>query len=68
MFKNINGEIEVSFLQSVLNIYGDGWEVGDPHGQYSNQYELYTNEVKVGKIVRRNDIWISILKGYGNGE
>jgi len=59
-FKEVEGDLEFSFAQHPSKIMGDGWDTGDPMGQYSTIYDLEINENKVGKIVRRNDLWTFI--------
>jgi len=61
IFKEIEEDIELSFLQFPSKLLGDGWDTGDPQGQYSTKYELFTKESKVGKIIRKNGEWKIIL-------
>ena len=56
-FKNIKGELEFSFIQYPSDILGDGWDTGDPMGQYQTQYELMIEHSKLGKIIRKDDNW-----------
>jgi len=56
-FKDVKGELEFSFIQFPSAILGDGWDKGDPMGQYATQYELMTEQSKLGKIIRKDDNW-----------
>jgi hypothetical protein len=63
-FKNIEGDLEFSYSQFPFDVIGDGWDGGDPMGQYLTKYELFTNQDKVGKIIRTNGEWKLVLKEY----
>lgn len=56
-FKDVKGELEFSFIQYPSDLLGDGWDIGDPMGQYQTQYELMTEQCKLGKIIRKDDNW-----------
>lgn len=62
IFINIKGNLDFSLTQFPIDIFGAGWDSGDPMGQYTTRYELFKNEAKVGKIKRRSNKWYSILK------
>jgi hypothetical protein len=63
-FKEISGNLEFSFSQFAIEIFGDGWNQGDPMGQYTTIYDLLTNQNKVGKITRIDGKWNLILKDF----
>ena len=63
-FKKIEGDLEFIFAQFPSQIIGDGWDVGDPYGEYSTQYDLLIHQNKVGKIVRINNEWDLEFKEY----
>lgn len=53
-FKDVAGELEFSFIQYPSDILGDGWDTGDPMGQYQTQYDLMNEQCKIGKIIKSN--------------
>jgi len=55
--KDIKGNIEVFYHQFPKEILGDGWDTGDPMGQYTTQVELMTKQTKIGKITRKKGVW-----------
>lgn len=67
-FKGINEDLEFSFLQYPVELFGDGWDQGDSMGQYDTQYSLAIDQNKIGKIVREDNTWKLILKNYLAGE
>ena len=59
---NVEGDLEVFFHQFPVETFGDGWDTGDPMGQYSTQYELFNKQTKIGKIIRKDGNWSLKLK------
>ena len=59
---NVEGDLEIFFHQFPVEVGGDGWDTGDPMGQYSTQYELFNKQTKIGKIIRKNGNWSLKLK------
>lgn len=55
--KDIPGDLELFFSQIPVDIGGDGWNTGDPQGEYSTIYELLTKQTKIGKITRKENLW-----------
>lgn len=42
--------VDLFYSQYVQEIYGDGWDNGDPMGGYAFTQDLYEQETKVGRI------------------
>ena len=64
IFKDTEEDLEFLFSQFPIELVGDGWDTGDPMGQYSSHYELYEDQTKDGKIIRKNGNWMILLKEY----
>jgi hypothetical protein len=47
--------IDIFYSQNVHEIYGDGWDNGDPMGEYAFTQDLYEQETKLGRIVGGKD-------------
>jgi len=43
--------VDLFYSQHVHEIYGDGWDHGDPMGEYAFTQDLYEQETKVGRII-----------------
>lgn len=41
---------EGTYFQFPIEVVGDGWNGGEPMGSYGYTFELYKNEVKMGKV------------------
>lgn len=54
---NVEGNIEVFFHQFPVEVLGDGWDTGDPQGQYSTKTELFKKQTKIGKLIRTDGQW-----------
>ncbi len=61
-FTNVEGDLEVFFHQFPVEVFGDGWDTGDPMGQYATQTELFKNETKIGELTRIDGNWSLKLK------
>jgi hypothetical protein len=57
VLKNIKGNLEVFYHQFPREIMGDGWDAGDPMGQYTTKVEVMTKQTKIGKITRKKGMW-----------
>ena len=55
--RDVEGNLEVFFHQFPEEVVGDGWDTGDPMGQYTTKYELFKNETKLGKLTRKKGVW-----------
>lgn len=56
--KDVPGDLELFFSQIPIEVCGDGWNSGDPMGEYSTLYQLYTEQTKIGKLKRvGNNAW-----------
>jgi hypothetical protein len=60
--KDVPGTVSLFFSQIPTDICGDGWNTGDPMGQYSTTYELFTKQTNIGKIIRSANSWKIHLK------
>ncbi len=60
--KNVSGNLELFFSQTPVDICGDGWNTGDPMGEYTTIYELLTKQTKIGKILRVKNEWKTYMK------
>jgi len=60
--REVEGNLEVFFHQYPAEVLGDGWDTGDPMGQYTTKYELFKKETKVGRMTRRKGVWKLELK------
>ena len=60
--KDVEGNLEVLFHQFPSEVLGDGWDTGDPMGQYTTKYELFKKETKLGRMTRKRGVWNLELK------
>lgn len=60
--KDVEGNLEVLFHQFPSEVLGDGWDTGDPMGQYTTKYELFKKETKIGRMTRVKNKWKLELK------
>lgn len=62
IMSDVEGDLEVFFHQFPVEVFGDGWDTGDPMGQYATQTELFKNETKIGELTRIDGNWSLKLK------
>jgi hypothetical protein len=62
VFGEINEDLEFIFHQFPSVMTGDGWDGGDPMGQYSRRYDLFKDLTKTGKLIRKDGQWTLKLK------
>ncbi len=48
--------VDLFYSQYVHELYGDGWDGGDPMGPYAWSLDVYEQETKVGRIIGGNGI------------
>jgi hypothetical protein len=62
VLQSIDGNLEVFYHQFPKEVCGDGWDTGDPMGQYVTKSELFRKQTKIGKLIRKDGIWKMELK------
>ncbi len=56
LYKNLDIMIDLFYSQTVLDIYGDGWDGGDPQGPYEWTFQVYERESRLGRIIGNKNI------------
>jgi len=43
--------VDLFYSQNVKELYGDGWDGGDPQGPYQWTFQVYEKESRLGRII-----------------
>lgn len=58
-------DFEITYFQHPVEIFGDGWDGGDPMGEYEYETRMYENEHQFGKLdlyFGESDLDFSLVK------